>query len=146
MFQNPNLIHKHLRSQQNCTQSKLTPGKASLLSTITVASPSSPSTPQTTLSTPPSTTHILIVIPTPPVVTSISATMENRYTPLHLPTNPGAMPPDYQIKITSFEGTDTYTTQQHAKKMTEYFEIYEVDVDDVIMKLFVKSLTGDFIT
>ena len=107
---------------------------------ITTASQSSPSA---TPSTPPSTTHIPIVIPTPPVVTSISATMANWYTPLHLPANPGAMPKDYQSKVTSFEGIDTYTAQQHTKKMTHYFEIYEVDADDVRMKVFVQSLTGD---
>ncbi len=88
---------------------------------ITTASPSSPSTPQTsqpqaTPSTPPSTIHILIVVPTTPVVTYIPATMAKRYTPLNLPTNPGAMPQDYQSKITPFDGTGTYTAQQHTKK------------------------------
>ena len=48
-----------------------------------------------------------------------------------------------QSKITSFEGTGTYIAQQHTKKMTDYFEIYEVDDDDVRMKVFVQSLTGD---
>lgn len=107
---------------------------------ITTASPSSPSA---TPSTPPSTTHIPIVIATPPAVTFISTTMANRYTPLHLPANLGAIPQDYQSKITSFEGTGTYTAQQYTKKMTDYFETYEVDVDDVRMKVFVQSLTGD---
>lgn len=69
--------------------------------------------------------------------------MENRYPPLNLPANLGAMPQDYQRKITHFDGKGTYTTQQHTKKMTYYFEIYEVDYDDVRMKIFVQSLTGD---
>ena len=69
--------------------------------------------------------------------------MANRYTPLHLLANPGAMPQDYQSKITPFDGSGTYTAQQHTKKMTYYFEIYEVDADDVIMRVFVQSLTGD---
>ena len=99
---------KHL---QNSILSELTFDKTPNLSVITTASPSSPSTPQTTLSTPPSTTHIPIVIPTPPVVTSISAIMANRYTPLHLPANPGAIPQDYQSKIHSFEGIGTYIAQ-----------------------------------
>ena len=47
------------------------------LSVITTAFPSSPSATPTTLSTHPSITHIPIVIPTPAVVTSISATMAN---------------------------------------------------------------------
>lgn len=66
-----------------------------------------------------------------------------RYTPLHLPANPAAMPQDYQRKITYFDGTGTYTAQQHTKRMQDYFENYEIDDEDVRMKIFVQSLTGD---
>jgi len=129
------VVTSHLdRHLQNSIQFELTSERKPNLFMITTASPSSPSA---TPSTPPYTTHIPIVIPTPPVVTSISATMANQYTPLHLAANPGAMPQDYQSKITSFEGTGTYIAQQHTKKMTDYFEIYEVDADDVRMKVFV---------
>jgi len=69
--------------------------------------------------------------------------MENRYTPLHLLVNLGAMPKDYQRKITPFDGTSTYTAQQHTKKITAYFELYEVDADDIRMRVFVQSLTRD---
>jgi len=69
--------------------------------------------------------------------------MANRYTPLNLPANPGALPQDYESKIPSFKGIGTYTAQQHTNKMTEYFESYEIDVDDVKMKVFVQSLTED---
>lgn len=135
------VVTSHLdRHLQNSIQSELTSKITPNLFVITTASPNSPSA---TLSTPPSTTHIPIVIPTPLVVTSISITMANQYTPLHLLANPGVLPQDYQSKITSFEGTISYTAQQHTKKMTDYFEIYEVDVDDVRMKVFVQSLTRD---
>lgn len=53
------------------------------------------------------------------------------------------MPQDYQSKITTFDGTSTYTAQQHTKKMTDYFEIYEIDTDDVQMRIFVQSLFGE---
>ena len=66
-----------------------------------------------------------------------------RYAPLVLPANPGAMPQDYQGKITYFDGTGTYTAQQHTKRMEDYFENYEIDDEDVRMKIFVQSLTGD---
>ena len=69
--------------------------------------------------------------------------MENLYAPLQLPGNPGAMPQDYQSKITYFDGTGSYTAQQHNNKMQDYFENYEIDDDDVRMKIFVQSLTGD---
>ena len=48
--------------------------------------------------------------------------MANQYAPLQLPANPGAMPQDFQSKITYFDGTGTYTAQQHTKKMMDYFE------------------------
>ena len=35
------------------------------------------------------------------------------------------------------------TAQQHTKKMTDYFEIYEIGADDVRMRIFVQSLTGE---
>ena len=69
--------------------------------------------------------------------------MANRYAPLQLPANLGAMPPDYQSKITYFDGIGSYTAQQHTKKMMDYFENYEIDDNDVRMKFFVQSLTGD---
>lgn len=69
--------------------------------------------------------------------------MENQYAPLQLPANPGAMPQDYQRKITYSDGTGTYTAEQHTKKMMDYFENYEIDDNDVRMKFFVQSLTDD---
>lgn len=111
-------IDKHL---QNSIQSELTSERTPDPSTITTTSPSSSSVPhtsqpqttppQTPPSTPPSTTHIPIVTPTPSVVTSIHAAMANRYTPLVLPANLGAMPQDYESKITPFDGSGTYTAQ-----------------------------------
>ena len=111
---------------------------------ITSASPSSStfaqtSQTQTTPSTPPSTTPR----PTSTVISSLPLAMENKYAPLVLLANPAAMPQDYQSKITPFDGSGTYTAQQHTKKMTNYFEIYEIDADDVRMRIFVQSLTGE---
>lgn len=129
--------------QQNSTQTKLTVGKTQVLSSTTAASPSSLFVFQNIFSTPPSTTHISTVVPVLPAVTFIPVNMANRYAPLQLAANPGAIPQDYQSKITYFDGTGTYTSQQHTKKMTDYFENYEIDADDVRMKIFVQSLTGD---
>jgi len=53
------------------------------------------------------------------------------------------MPQDYQSKITPFDGSGSYTAQQHTKKITDYFEIYEIDADDVRMRIFFQSLTGE---
>lgn len=62
---------------------------------------------------------------------------------MQLPTNPRAMPQYYQSKITYFDGASSYTAQEHTKKMQDYFENYEIDDNDVRMKIFVQSLTGD---
>ena len=143
-------IDRHLQSS---IQFELTSERTPNPFTVTAASTSSSSfplisqpkitPPQTPPSTPPSTTQIPIVTPTPPVVRSPPAAMANKYTPLVFPANLGAMPQDYQSKITPFDGTGTYTAQQHTKKMTDYFKIYEIDTDDVRMRIFVQSLTGE---
>lgn len=46
------------------------------------------------------------------------------------------MPTDYQSKIVQFEGTRHYTAQQHVNKITYYFELHEIDTDNVQMRLF----------
>jgi len=46
------------------------------------------------------------------------------------------MPQDYQNKIVQFDGIGPYTTQHHINKMTNYFELHEIDIGDVQMRLF----------
>jgi len=53
------------------------------------------------------------------------------------------MPHDYQSEILQFDDTGQYTAQQHLKKMTNYFELLEVDEADVQMRLFAQMLGGD---
>jgi len=69
--------------------------------------------------------------------------MAMRYAPLQLPANPVALPQDYQAKISYFDSTGPYTAIQHAKRMQDHFENYEIDDDTVRMRIFVQSLTGD---
>jgi len=136
-FQNPSLISRILKkheaketfldsSFEADLQSNIpTPAKVSLHPHITVShSPSSSSTPQGTYSTPPSTTHTPFIpfpplVPFVPVVPVIPPNMANRYAPLQLPANPGAMPQAYQTKISYFDGTGSYTALQHTKKMQD---------------------------
>ena len=42
-----------------------------------------------------------------------------------------------------FDATGQYTSQQHVNKMTDYFELHEIDESDVQMRLFAQTLTGD---
>jgi len=69
--------------------------------------------------------------------------MANRYAPLVFFAPLGAMPQDYQNKIIQFDGIGPYTTQQHTEKMTDHFELHEIDIEDVQMRLFAQTLAGD---
>ena len=53
------------------------------------------------------------------------------------------MPPDYQTKIPFFDNTQTITTQQHVDKMNDFFDLHEVELEDVMMRLFVQSFEGE---
>ena len=137
MVDNPNLISKNLRKQleketlsdpspETGFQGNIpTPAKVSFHPHLSAPhSPSSSSTPQGTFSTPPSTTHTPL-IPFPPLVTAIPVVfavppnMANRYAPLQLPANPGAMPQDYQTKISYFDSTGFDSARQHTMKMQD---------------------------
>jgi len=63
--------------------------------------------------------------------------MAMRYAPLQLPANPVALPQDYQAKISYFDSTGPYSAIQHAKRMEDHFENYEIDDDSVRMRIFV---------
>jgi len=140
------------------------PTPVKVLFRSTPASPCSSSTSHSSPSTPPFTAHtttnttvvstvpvtpvipvvpVVPVIPFIPVVPVILTNMANRYAPLQLPANVVALPQDYQSKITYFDSTGPFTAIQHAKKMQDYLENYEIDDDSVRMRIFVQSLTGD---
>jgi len=53
------------------------------------------------------------------------------------------MQQDYESKIATFNGTRTYTALQHTREMTNYFEIYEIDVVDVQMRIFLQIIAGE---
>lgn len=69
--------------------------------------------------------------------------MAGRHTPLVLTGQLNAMPQDYQSRIPQFDGTWPITTQQHIDKMNDYLDFKEIDDDDVKLRLFVQSLTGE---
>lgn len=69
--------------------------------------------------------------------------MVEKYAPLVLPAQLHAMPQDYQSKIFMFDVTSQYTAQQHVNKMTDYFELHEIDESGAKMRLFSQTLVGD---
>lgn len=120
------------------------------------SSAGSPSTPRTP-STPPSpqislplVTAPVIILPPPPPQTHPTPppppprAMAARFAPLALPQNLHDMPADYQSKIPMFDGTpQSVTAQQHVDKMTTFFDLYELDEEDVTMRLFVQTFGGE---
>jgi len=46
-------------------------------------------------------------------------------------------------KIPFFDNTQTITTQQHVDKMNDFFDLHEVEIEDVMMRLFVQSFEGE---
>jgi len=121
IFENPNLIPRNLSKQKQeeftasspeTVQPSSLPTPVKVLFHSTPTSPCSSSTSPSTVSAPLFTTHTTTatpIIPIIPVAPFIPVNMANKYAPLHLPTNPGAMPQDYQTKITYFHGTSACT-------------------------------------
>jgi len=87
--------------------------------------------------------HIVPFIPGAPINPPNLVNMANRYATLQLPASVAALPQDYQTKISYFDSTGPFTAIQHAKRMQDHFETYEIDDDSVRMRMFVQSLTGD---
>jgi len=96
--------------------------------------PHTPSTPHTTATPTP---------PTPPRP-NLPKPMAARFSPLALPQNLHDMPADYQSKLPMFDGTpQSVSAQQHIDKMTTFFDLYEIDEEDVTMWLFVQTFEGE---
>ena len=63
-----------------------------------------------------------------------------RFAPLALPQVLNDMPADYQSKIPLFDGTPhNITAQQHVDKMADFFDLHEIDEENVTMRLFVQT-------
>jgi ribonuclease HI len=101
---------------------------------IKASTPHSPSSPSSSVTTPPAVQAILL--PLPPI-------MAARYAPLVLVAPLHAMPQDYQTRLPQFDATGPLNAQQHVDKMNDYLDLQEVDEVDVQMRLFAQSLTGE---
>jgi hypothetical protein len=69
------------------------------------------------------------VSPPPPIMVAIYAPLVF-VAPLH------DTPQDYQMRLPQFNGIGSLNSQQHVNKMNDYFDLQEVDEDDVQMRLF----------
>ena len=62
---------------------------------------------------------------------------------LGIPRCPNEIPKDLRDKVSKFVGNNAITGKQHLRSFNDMLIIYEVEHKDVIMKLFVHSLTED---
>ena len=53
------------------------------------------------------------------------------------------MPTDYQCKIPLFDATQGITAQQHVDRMSDFFDLHEIDEENVTMRLFVQTFRGE---
>jgi hypothetical protein len=96
--------------------------------------PPSPASSKSYVTSPP---IIQLIIQPPPTI------MAARYDPLVLATPLHNMPQYYQTRIPQFDGTRALNAQQHMDKMNDFFDLQEVDEEDVQLILFSKILTRE---
>lgn len=66
------------------------------------------------------------------------------FLPLVLPQVLDDMPADYQRKIPFFNGSPSgITAQQHVERMTDFCELYDINVENVLMRFFVQTFVGE---
>lgn len=95
--------------------------------------------------TPPHISHTSAT-PTPPTTPRPNPprAMGAQFAPLTLPQVLNDMPADYQSKIPLFDGTpQNITAQQHVDKMVDFFDLHEIDEENVTMRLFVQTFGGE---
>lgn len=62
---------------------------------------------------------------------------------LDIPSHPNPIPKDLRDKTTNFLGNNAISGEEHLRKFKDMLNDYEVEHEDVVMKLFVHSLIED---
>ena len=69
--------------------------------------------------------------------------MAARFAPLVLRVSLHDLPQNYAQWITLHDGEGNFTSQQHVDRFNDFIDLEEVDYDDVKMRLFSQSLSGE---
>ena len=112
---------------------------------ITYSESAANSPPSSHIASPPHTPHTATTL-TPPTTPRLNPprVMVARFAPLALPQQLHDMPADYQSKIPLFDGSpQNVSAQQHIDKMEIFCDLYEIDEEDVTMRLFVQTFGGE---
>ena len=67
----------------------------------------------------------------------------DRYAPINIPQPMNAMPQEYLKLLPRFIGEDEVTAEQHLPLFCTFAENLNVEHLDVVMRLFVQSLSGE---
>lgn len=90
----------------------------------------------------------MLAAPTPPIsprpVINPPRAMVAQFSPLVLPQNLDDMPANYQRKIPLFDDTPQGIIAQHyVDRMANFFDLHEIDAENVTMRLFVQTFGGE---
>ena len=69
--------------------------------------------------------------------------MDARFSPLALPAVLHDLPQNYAQKIPFYDGDGSFTTIQYVDRFDDYVDLELVDEDDIKMRLFILSLSGE---
>jgi hypothetical protein len=69
--------------------------------------------------------------------------MAARFSPLALPVALHDLPQNYAQRIKQFDAEGDITTQQHLDRFIDFIDLEEVDYEDVKMRLFAHSFSGE---
>ena len=71
--------------------------------------------------------------------------MAARFAPLVFPQVLDDMPADYQRKIPLLGcALHSVTAQHHVDRMENFYDLHEIDAENVAMRLFVQTFAGEF--
>ena len=79
----------------------------------------------------------------PPFVPNPPRPMVARFYPLALPAILHDLPQNYAQRISLYDGEGNFTVRQQVDRFHDFIDLEEVDDDDVKMRLFAQSLSGE---
>jgi hypothetical protein len=80
----------------------------------------------------------------PPVLDPTPSKTQHRYRPLKLPHILHDFPPKYYEYLPVFDGEpDAISAEKHIQGFEHFIDLFEIDHDDVCMRVFSQSLKGD---
>lgn len=86
---------------------------------------------------------IEITVPPCNQLTKIQSRIKKYYKPLKLPLILHAYPPNFVDYLPMFNGEDHVATEKHLEAFENFIDNFEIMNEDVVMRIFYKSLFGD---